>query len=355
MLYFPYAILLFLCFPFVVLIDALFRKADILFVSPEMIKMREEISQNGNDEMIFLNSTDMESGLSEGLRIDDSITGQSNLCSDSENLTRDSLETTAEATTKSEQDEHPFFSYFRVRIHRPILRIITYHLMEIFFLICLILTLIDPLDEDKTQQTGREKQIQVYDYITIVFISTQFLESIIDLGRRRWQSLSSFWQIYNIINSVILTVGGLTAWIAFGDMEDDNRSKLSGDHPVNVGSTLFAIGASLTLLKPLRWFLLNRSLGPVVVCIIKVLKDAYHIFRIFLVVFGAFSVTSYFMFKPFYLHDKEYKLHQDDLVTLKGLLGAMFWRGKLFRKNLYIFENSLFKSSMRGNQDMQQL
>ena len=117
--------------------------------------------------------------------------------------------------------------------------------------------------------------------------------------------------------------------ISFRLLDNDNRAELSGNHPVNVGSTILAFGATMSLLKPLRWFLLNRTLGPVVVCIIKVLKDVFHIFLIFLVVFGAFSISSYFMFKPFKLHEKEnsnFTLHQDDLVTLKGVFGAMFWR-----------------------------
>ena len=324
MMYFPFALFLFFCLPFIVLIDAVFRKADILFVSPEMMRSRNEASENVNDasEAYLLSNEDAANSPSESLQIDDSINEHS-----AEEMQMRNLTTERERERQgTEYREVPFFGYFRMIIHRPILRIITYHLMEFFFLISLSLTLIDPLDEDKDHQTGREKQVQVYDYITLVFIVSQFIVSLIDLGRRRWQSLSSFWQIYNIVNSIVLGVGGLTAWLAFIDMEDDNRADLSGNSLVNVGSTIFAVGASMSLLKPLRWFLLNRTLGPVVVCIIKVLKDAFNIFRIFLVVFGAFSITSYFMFKPFYLHDKQYKLHQDDLVSLKGLFGAMFWR-----------------------------
>merc|ERR1719400_1154704 len=101
--------------------------------------------------------------------------------------------------------------------------------------------------------------------------------------------------------------------ISFSNLDDDNRAKLSGNHSVNVGSTILAFGATMALLKPLRWFLLNRTLGPVVVCIIKMLKDIANIFFVFFVVFGAFSISSYFMFKPFHLHNDEtskFKLHQ---------------------------------------------
>ena len=326
MMYFPFALFLFFCLPFIVLIDAVFRKADILFVSPEMMRSRNEAPENVNDTSVayLLSDEDVANSPSEreSLQTNDSVTEHS-----AEEMAMRNLTTDREREgQRTEYREDPFFGYFRKIIHRPILRIITYHIMEFFFLISLSLTLIDPLDEDKDNQTERKKEVQVYDYITLVFIVSQFIVSLIDLGRRRWQSLSSFWQIYNILNSIILGVGGLTAWIAFDAMDDDNRADMSGNSLVNVGSTIFAVGASMSLLKPLRWFLLNRTLGPVVVCIIKVLKDAFNIFRIFLVVFGAFSITSFFMFKPFYLHNKQYKLHQDDLVSLKGLFGAMFWR-----------------------------
>ena len=116
--------------------------------------------------------------------------------------------------------------------------------------------------------------------------------------------------------------------ISFKELKTDNRAQESGNSAVNVGSTILAFGATMALLKPLRWFLLNRTLGPVVVCIIKVLKDVFNIFLIFFVVFGAFSISLYFMFKPFDLHKENPKfyLHQKDPVSLPGLLCAMFWR-----------------------------
>ena len=230
------------------------------------------------------------------------------------------------------QLEHPFFAYFRARIHRPLLRIIAHHMIELIYLISLSLTLIDPLDEPQNFPVEeRRKQFHFYDYLTITFISSHLLESFIDLFRKKGHSLSSFsfFQAYTITSCIIMAVGGLITMFSFRFLSEENhdiRANLSGNHPVNIGSTIFAYGATMSLLKPLGWFVLNRSLGPVVVCIIKVLKNAFHIFLIYSVVFVAFSTSSYFMFKPFYLHHDLYKLHQDDLVTKKGVVGAMFWR-----------------------------
>ena len=48
---------------------------------------------------------------------------------------------------KSNNLEHPVTDFFRSNIHRPIFRLIFQHFMDIVFLLCLALTLIDPLDK----------------------------------------------------------------------------------------------------------------------------------------------------------------------------------------------------------------
>ena len=292
-LFYPYAILLSLIFPLVVVLDAIFRKADILFLSPETLQAQKTLQTRNK-----VKNTEIEM-----------------------------QEIIEEKEEKSNYLEHPAIGFFRTNIHRPIFRLIFQHFMDIVFLLCLALTLIDPLDEGgEVSDTERKQQVHLYDIITAVLVLTNLLESIIDLVSKRWHSFSSFWQIYNLFTFCLLTTGGLLYYLAFQTMEDDIRANNSGNDPVNIGAAFFAIGASMAFLTPLRWFLLNRSLGPVVVCCIKVMKDAFHIFIIFIIVFGAFSIPSYFMFKPFSIHSDKYYLHQDDLVTLKGLFGVMFWR-----------------------------
>lgn len=306
-LYYPYAVLFFVFVPFVVLIDVMLpcRKGDLLFVSPEIKTPMKETTEKQVEEGENLSKID-QSGRANHINGD--ITRRTG------NRTEDKLE-----------PESRFFNYFRTRIHRPIMRMMFYHFMEVSFLFCLTLSLIDPWDELKHVKM-RTKELQVYDKITIVFIVSYVLESVLDVFRRKWQSLSSFWQLYNMTNALFLAVGGLTAGIAFEFMEDDNRAELSGNAAVNVGSTIFAIGACLSLLKPLRWFLLSKSLGPVVVCIINFLRDATHVFLIYLVVTFAFSISSYSMFKPFTIHHGNYTLHTTNVVSFNGLLFAMFWR-----------------------------
>merc|ERR1719479_662325 len=112
----------------------------------------------------------------------------------------------------------------------------------------------------------------------------------------------------------------------FLEDDNDNRAEQSGNHAVNVGATIFILGANLALLKPLRWLILFRATGTVVVTIMKVLKDVFYIFLIYLIFLGAFTMTFFFMFQQFYRNQNgNYKLHTDKLVTLNGVFDAMFW------------------------------
>ena len=158
---------------------------------------------------------------------------------------------TSEKTDPNEETK--FFAYFRRRMHRPILRIIAYHLTEVIFLVSLTLTMVDPLDEKKGTRI-REKKMQPYDYITAIYIASYLLdETLFELFHKRGKMFTSLWRMYDIFRSSLLCVGGLLMTGAFYyKLEDDNRAQLSGNHPVNVGATLFLLGATMSLLKPLR-------------------------------------------------------------------------------------------------------
>lgn len=297
-LIYPYSILLSLTFPVVVVFDAIFRDADLLFLTPEAL--RDRPTQQLALDRIQMVEHQGEEQRDQGLEIQE-----------------DDLPVV----------ESKLMAFFRTNIHRPIYRIVYQQFMDIIFLISLGLSLTDPLDEGKeVPDRDRTKELHFYDYFTAVLVVSNLFDSVLELASRRWHSISSYWKIYNILSYLLLFGGGLTYYLELEKHDNDIRANLSGNDIVNVGATFFAIGASMAFLTPLHWFLLNRSLGPVVVCIIKVLKDAFHIFLIFIVVFVAFAIPCYFLFKPFSTHSDEYFLHQDDLVTLRGLFGAMFWR-----------------------------
>ena len=113
---------------------------------------------------------------------------------------------------------------------------------------------------------------------------------------------------------------------SFQSLPDDNRANESGNHGVNVGATIFIIGATLSLLKPLRWLVLQRHLGPLVVTIMKVLKDVAFILIIYAIFFGAFTLAFCALFQPFYqTSGGDYILQKDNLLSLWGASHSMFW------------------------------
>eukprot|EP00090_Calanus_glacialis_P013538 TRINITY_DN22207_c0_g1_i1.p1 TRINITY_DN22207_c0_g1~~TRINITY_DN22207_c0_g1_i1.p1 ORF type:complete len:454 (+),score=63.52 TRINITY_DN22207_c0_g1_i1:134-1363(+) len=172
-----------------------------------------------------------------------------------------------------------------------------------------------------------------YDIITIIFVFSYFFEDIIDIFRRKWTSFSSFWSFYSLVNHSLFMLGGLLSAYGFWQLKDSNRAILSGNNPVNVGSTFVSMAASMAFFRICRWFLLQRTLGPVVVCIIKVLRDAFHIFLLFLIIFVSFAIGTFSMFKTFKLnsdsrpHDNSFQMEKEQsLAHVKSLFSAMFWR-----------------------------
>ena len=91
-IYIVWAILIFFTYPLVIIIDIIFGKNDILFLSPEMKELEEKSSD----------------------------------CCFRENRV---------------------MAYYRKVMHRPVFRIVVHHFMELVFLVTISLSALDPLDK----------------------------------------------------------------------------------------------------------------------------------------------------------------------------------------------------------------
>ena len=275
-LVFLFILFYFFVFPFIVLFDILSCNNDILFESPEQLKRHQhEISCSGKERKVK--------------------------------------------------------AFCRGLIHTPIFRIVIHHFLEAFFLVCVFLTTIDPLD------VYNEKKMQWYDGLLGMFVTLYLLGDIVELVRAR-SRFRSFWLIYNFATSLLMMMGGITTAIAFHCMEDDDddRARLSGNAVPNVGTTIFAFAAPLAMLRPLRWFLFSKTLGTTIVCTIKVMVNVFQAFLIYIIIFAANAAGLFCMFKPFYirkvmsshqtLEPSDYQMEKPDLATKYGWLKAMFWR-----------------------------
>ena len=232
------------------------------------------------------------------------------------------------------RNEKGIFRFYRKMIHRPIFRISTHLLLEFLFLVSVCFSTIDPFDIINSKDSWS------YDVILCIFIFSFLLDDIVDLFRRGWATLSSFWHMYTLFTSVIFCVGQVILFVSFGHIlpdSIDDRALYRGDHAVNIGATIFSIAATLTLLRPLRWLLFNRSLGPTVVCIIKVMRDAFHIFLIYLVILGAFTVGIFSMFKPF---DPDFHNRTFTRIT-KAYDDSISSTESFSTEDLHLLENSL--------------
>ena len=208
--------------------------------------------------------------------------------------------------------ENYFWAFFRERLHRPVYRMYSMALCEVIFLVFLVLGLTDTNDGVLNYNWK--------DIITWTLICHFLFEDLVELFIRKWDFFTSFWRCYTLFTNCLLLSGAAIACVGFNRTmvvetgassevtngtlgtrreQSDFRSQLSGNHPISIGMTMIAYGGVMHVLRVLRWFLLNRSIGPVVVCFIRVLKDVVYVFAVFIVIYVAFVLGLWFMYKPF--------------------------------------------------------
>ena len=150
-------------------------------------------------------------------------------------------------------------------------------------------------------------------------------EDIVEVCRIKWKFFSSFWNAYSLFTHVMFALGGLLQAWGFGmEYPRDDRNEWSGNHPANIGATLFAIASTMAVVRCIRWFLLLRKVGPVIICIIRVTKDVVIIFTLFIILYIGFSLALYAMYKPFRGDTFRYK--DQTFETASSTFSALFWR-----------------------------
>ena len=288
----PAYLVLFLLYPFVIIID-FFREGDILFTPPTTKKNQKKKKA---------------SVLASGA-IDLSLV--------SVNMGHDEL-----INTNYENEtlftERRVFAFFREKIHRPFFRIFVHIAIEALFILSLCYSLVDPKDKKFTSE------YHFYDFTTYGMFMTFLFEDIVEVCRIKWQFFSSFWNAYSLLTHILFALGGILQAAGFRMEESDNRNEWSGNHPANVGATLFAIASTMAVVRSIRWFLLLRKVGPVIICVIRVLKDVAIIFLLFIILYIGFSLAMYAMYKPF--KGDEFRYPEQALESASSTFSNLFWR-----------------------------
>ena len=269
--YIPYAYLLFCCYPIVVFAD-FFRNADILFVPVE-----------GND---------------------------------------------------LKEKESLVFGFFQGAIHTPIYRMIVYSTIQFCYLSLLVVSVWNP--NETADNTLNHWYVYLAVVMTVIFLIEDGLDYYLKSRQKdKARAFESFWNPFSLVSRLILLIGGIisASYLLGSRAEGVNRADLSGNHELNVGMTFVSVAIGLEFFIHLRILLLLEYLGPIVICVIGVFKDALRVTSIYLIIFGAHALCAWSMFKPYqenYQQQTEnsakYTLVQKDLVSKKGLLINMIWR-----------------------------
>lgn len=273
----PYYLILFLIFPIVIVVD-LFRDADILFVPPPKYKTEGAV----------------------------------------QGLLRDLV--TPLGFAIQPKKEHRFFEFFREKIHRPLFRISFHVVIEIMFIIFLVLNLVDPLD------IKGPAEVKWYDVLNVTFISFFLIDNLVELVRLKWKFFSSFiWNTYTITYQLLYMVGLLLqSRYLTKETSDDKRERLGGNDPINVGVALMAVSSTMAMVGTIKWFLLIRSVGVVIISIGKAFKDVFVMLGLFLIFFISFA-TAIFALHKTYVGDTFRDPYQN-FSTFPKSINTLFWR-----------------------------
>ena len=314
------AIFIFSLYPFIAFAD-FFRKADILFVSKGRI-----MQENGNLEPLSV--------------------------------------------------KERIFMYFRSKIHTPFFRMIVYCAIQFAYLALLIVTIWDPIntmereaceatDDDTLLNLGQavdkemkkslgstckseERDFKWYTILAVVLTVFFIIEDTIEFivkGKHKTRSdfFETFWIPFSLVGRAFILVGSLVAYAFFQTHpEERNRANLSGNDMLNFGYTLISIGISAEFFKTLRFLILFEYLGPLVICLIVVIRDAMKVLMVYAIIFGTFGIAGWSLLKPFQTEDAmmttnmraegfngtRFSLAQDepDAGTKRSLFQLFMWR-----------------------------
>ena len=284
----PLTLLTFLfCYPFVVFADFC-RKGDILFVSPST-RIGRNMEIENNDA----------SGGSSGL-----------------------------------------FCYFSMRIHTPLLRMIPYFFIQIVYLIIIGLSIFLTPNLVTVNFTEHWHEIGVLG-IGFFMTASFFIDDIINLFRPR--HLQSVWTFLSLISHLLMISGAVIAIFSTDyrkhELDSILLANLSGNDGISVGMTLIAYGSGMRFFLILSWLILLETTGPIVLCVLTVIRDALRMVSIYFVIFLAHAIAFWSLYKPFRENpsqaerageqseelQRNYTLVESSLKTQRGLLSSLFW------------------------------
>ena len=237
--------------------------------------------------------------------------------------------------------ENRFFAFFRREMHTPNFRLTSHVTIQVLYMLTLLLMIWNPTQEGI--ETDAKKSLflhRIVLVVTAVFLIEGTVDFIMSLREKEKATFfESIWNVWNIFFRLVLFVGLsihlFSADIAESTKKEGNMVFLSGNHEINVSMTLICLGVSAEFFKSLRLLLLFKSFGPLVICVINVMKDAMKTIPIYFIIFSTYGIFMWGMFRPFHQAFKSNQTHLENEFDLKGndaaqtrdgLFHALFWK-----------------------------
>ena len=231
--------------------------------------------------------------------------------------------------TDVESKSSRFFTFFRARIHTPVYRQIVHCTMQLIYLVLLVVMVWNPIEEQED-----DPEPHTFHYIVVIITGLFLLEEGIDFYMNLWEKekanfFESYWNIFSLFFRSIMFIG-LVVYLPLFDSREErtSRAEKSGDDPLNWSFTLISIGVAGEFFKILRFLLFFPSLGPLVICIINVMKDVLKTVVVYCIVFSTYGLFMWAMFKPFQGKQPtgNYTATDKRVKKPETLFHMLFWR-----------------------------
>ena len=233
-----------------------------------------------------------------------------------------------------ESENSGCFERIRGMLHTPLLRVIPYFSFQVLYLILLILSIMHSIDPASATLDKHLYEISLMS-ITLWISLNSLIDDIINLFRP--MHLQSRWNILSLIGNVLLILGAV---LMYSFDNTDKPADLPGYHQVNVGRTMVSYGAGIQFFIILRWLVFLEQTGPIVLCVIAVIRDGLRMASVYAVLLLAHGVTFWSLYKPFRIGNHEintnstleklsthnFSLNEPNLRTQRGLMNELFWR-----------------------------
>ena len=125
------------------------------------------------------------------------------------------------------------------------------------------------------------------------FVLNYIINHVIEILRRTRIFFSSMWNVYTLTTNVVLLSGGVLTLVVHTVNDHSGAENIANNRrSINNRSHPYC-------LRTARWFLLHNKAGPIITCIMRVLKDVIFVFLIWMIVYLPFALGIWLLCKLF--------------------------------------------------------